>query len=455
LVGATFACESVANLDGQYSESAVPALRWGRGIPYNRLRENCFSRATGGKGETSEISERGGTDGTRATGDMGEYSRLSELQTQNFELRIAPLSHVSRFMRRRMNRVFAWIVASGLAFLWLPPGAVASNCLVETHLLGQGAALTLHLSAGCTEQEREARAVDAAQLLQAFKEGKGIDLLGVVVRGDLSLDMVPVGPLPPGLEGIKELQGREIRVIPGSLTMVDSVVRGAITHRSAQGLLVVKGPATFSGTRFEQRVDLSRSVFMQPVTLSGAIFLQESYFVQGRFLHGLVADKTSFGPHTRFHRSLFQGPVTFPQARFNGLAEFLEVVFEKDVNLSHAYFKLGTGFSGSHFQGLADFSDALFDSQAFFTFSLFEGNADFRRATFKSTADFSNAQFKGQDDFSTSSFKQGSQFTNATRSAPTQIPQERDNRTIQYTAIFILLAFGILLVIYRVRRGKA
>ncbi len=53
--------------------------------------------------------------------------------------------------------------------------------------------LTRHLSAGCTEQEREAQAVDAAQLLQAFREGKGIDLSGVVVRGDLSLDTVTRG----------------------------------------------------------------------------------------------------------------------------------------------------------------------------------------------------------------------------------------------------------------------
>ena len=353
-----------------------------------------------------------------------------------------------------MNRICLLIMVGGLALLWPLLDATGSNCVVETHLSGQGAALRLHLGAGCTEQEREARAVGAAQLLQAFKEGKGIDLLGVVVRGDLSLDMVPVGPLPPELEGIKELQGREIRVIPGSLAIVDSVVRGTITHRSAQGLLVVKGPATFRGTRFEQLVDLSRSVFIQPVTLSGAVFSQESYFVQGRFLRGMVADKTSFGPHTRFHRSLFQGPVTFQQARFNGLGEFLEVVFEKDVNLSRAYFKLGTGFSGSRFQGLADFSEASFDGQAFFTFTQFDGDADFRRVTFRSTADFSNASFKGKDDFSKASFEQGSQFTNATRSATVQAPPERDNEIIQYAVIAILLTFGALLIIYRVRRSR-
>jgi uncharacterized protein YjbI with pentapeptide repeats len=354
-----------------------------------------------------------------------------------------------------MNRICAWIVAGGLVFLRLPLVAAASNCQVETLASGSGMTLTRHLSAGCTEHDREAQAVDAAQLLQAFREGKGIDLSGVIVRGDLSLDLLPVGPLPPELEGMKELRGQEVRVIPGSMTIVDSVVRGTIMHRSAQGLLVVKGPVTFSGTRFEQLVDLSRTVFIQPVTLSGARFMRESYFVQGRFLRDVSAEKTAFGLHTRFHRSVFQGPVTFQQSRFNGLAEFLEVVFEKDANLSHTYFQLGTGFSGSRFQGLADFSEASFDREAFFTFTLFDRDADFRRATFRSTADFSDASFKGRDDFSTALFEKGSQFTRAARSAPIQAPPKRDNEIVQYAVIGMLLMFGALLIVYRIRRGKA
>ncbi len=309
-----------------------------------------------------------------------------------------------------------------------------------------------HLGADCTEQEREAQAVDATQLLQAFREGKGIDLSGVVIRGELTLDTLLVGPLPPELEGMKELQGREVRVIPGSMTIVNSVVRGAIRHQSTQGLLVVKGPVTFSGTRFEQLVDLSRAVFIQPVMLSGAVFSRESYFVQGRFLRDVFAEKTSFGSHTRFHRSVFQGPVTFQQSRFNGLVEFLEVGFEKDVDLSRTYFKLGTGFSGSRFQGLADFSEASFDREVFFTFTQFDGDAYFRRASFRSTADFSDASFKGRDDFSKAVFEKGAQFTRVVRSVTGQAPLGLENQTGQYAIILSLLVFGALLIVYLIRR---
>lgn len=350
-----------------------------------------------------------------------------------------------------MNRMCEWIMVGGLTILWLPLAAAASNCREETSAPGPGVTLTRHLGVDCTEQEREGRAVDATQLLQAFREGKGIDLSGVVVQGDLSLDTLPVGPLPPELEGMKELQGREVRVIPGSMRIVDSVVRGAIRHGSTQGLLVVKGPVTFSGTRFEQLVDLSRAVFIQPVTLSGARFLRESYFVQGRFLRDVFAENTAFGPHTRFHRSVFQGPVTFQQSRFNGLAEFLEVVFEKDVNLSRTSFKSGTGFSGSRFQGLADFSDASFDREAYFTFTLFDGDASFRRATFRSTADFSDASFKGRDDFSKTLFEKGPQFTGAARSATAQAPLGLDNQTVQYAIGLSVLVFIALLIVYVIR----
>jgi hypothetical protein len=187
------------------------------------------------------------------------------------------------------------------------------------------------------------------------------------------------------------------------------------------------------------------------VTLSGAVFLRESYFVQGRFLRDVFAEKTAFGPHTRFHRSVFEATVTFQQSGFNGLAEFLEVVFEKDANVSRTYFKSGTGFSGSHFHGLADFSEATFDREAFFTFTQFDGDAYFRRVTFRSTADFSDASFKGRDDFSKVYFEKGPQFARATRSATGPAPLGLENQTVQYAITLSLLVFSALLVAYLIR----
>lgn len=88
------AFESVANPVGQYSELAVLALRWAMVFRITGCGKTTFVRETGGKGETSETSERGGTGGTTATGETGEGSRFSERRIRNFEIRIAPFSHV-------------------------------------------------------------------------------------------------------------------------------------------------------------------------------------------------------------------------------------------------------------------------------------------------------------------------------------------------------------------------
>jgi hypothetical protein len=334
------------------------------------------------------------------------------------------------------------------AFVCLFP-APAFACLIDdASTSGQGL-LRIHLSASCTQADREAHAVNASTLLAALKQGRTVDLDGVVVRGDLSLETLPVATNPPLLDGIG-LQDDEIRVVAGGLLLVNSVVQGRITHRSANGTLVFSGPVSFAGTTFQDMVDLSRSVFSKNLILSGAVFLAEGYFVQGRFLGEVTGIKTAFGPHTRFHRSRFHGAVTFEQSGFTGLAEFLEVRFDRDAILARTYFKLGTGFSGSEFAGLADFSEALFDGDAFFTFTRFDGDAYFRRATFRATADFDDAQFNGREDFSKVFFEKGPQFMRAKRAGHAQ-SLGIENPQIQYAITLSLLLFSALLIAYLVR----
>ncbi len=347
----------------------------------------------------------------------------------------------------KLVRIAPWWIA---VLLCLLPAPSVAGCLVDGAAPGAQGSFKIHLGTACTKAEREAHAVEASTLLAALKRGQTVDVEGAVIRGDLALDTLPVVTDPPALDGILTSRDKEVRVIAGGVSVVNSVVQGKIVHRSAGGTLVFSGPVTFKGTTFEQMVDLSRSVFTQPVVLSGAVFLAEGYFVQGQFLGEVTGEKTAFGPHTRFHRTRFHEPVTLEQSGFSGLAEFLEVHFDRDANLARTYFKLGTGFSGSEFAALADFSEALFDGDAFFTFTRFDGDAYFRRATFRATADFDDAQFNGREDFSKVFFEKGPQFARAKRSGNAQ-SLGLENPQIQYAITLSLLLFSALLIAYLVR----
>ena len=347
----------------------------------------------------------------------------------------------------KLPHIGRWCLAT---LLYFSPASLSAGCLVSDAVPGAQGRFTVHLDAACTPAEREAHAVDASALLTALKRGETVDLNGVLIRGDVVLDTLPVVTAPPALDGILGPQEKEVRVIAGAVSIVNSIVQGRILHRSPEGTLVFSGPVTFTGTTFQQMVDLSRAVFTQPVLLSGAVFLAEGYFVQGRFLREVTGEKTAFGRHTRFHRSRFEGPVTFEQSGFSGLAEFLEVRFDRDANFARTYFKLGTGFSGAQFSGLTDFSDALFDGDAFFTFTQFDGDAFFRRVTFRAVADFDDAQFNGREDFSKAFFEKGPQFARAKGSGNSQA-LGIENPQIQYAITLSLLVFSAVLIAYLVR----
>src|SRR5215475_12363029 len=147
----------------------------------------------------------------------------------------------------------------GLLLLYCGPTieVAAGECRVES-ASSQGLFKT-HLSVECTKSERESRAIDAAALLAALKRGQTIDLKGVVIRGNLTFDALPVSSNPPVIEGVIAREDKEIRVITGSVSIQNSIIQGTVVHRSSEGMLVFSGPVTFAETIFEQTVDLSRS----------------------------------------------------------------------------------------------------------------------------------------------------------------------------------------------------
>ncbi|MFO0732848.1 MAG: pentapeptide repeat-containing protein [Nitrospiraceae bacterium] len=258
--------------------------------------------------------------------------------------------------------------------LWgCPVAAVWADCTVERSSDPSGPVLTIHLSRSCSEAEREARAIPAGELMAALLKGKGVDLSGVVVKGDVFFDELPVTKLEAltsitaqDRQALEPVKAEDLHVIQGPFVLTRSRVDGRLMNRLKGGYLVITGPVILTETRFGGQLDLSRTVYLGMVDLSKATFDAESYFVQSRFTQGAMYADTRFGPHARFHRSQFGGPAVFKAADFSGLSELLEVVFQQPANFTGVRFHLGTGFSGARCMAKCDFSDARFEREAFF-----------------------------------------------------------------------------------------
>lgn len=331
----------------------------------------------------------------------------------------------------------------------------STGCRYESGVNQQGGLFIRHLPKSCSEEDRERLSVPAADILEALKAGKGIDLLGVVVTGDLPLDQLSSRSLADSglqssrlVEALQSQRMTDVRIIKGAINLRDSRVRGHISTNLKDGFLVVAGPVNTSGTTFEGAVDLSHAAFLGTVDFSDTILLKEGFFVRALFTQATRFERTAFGTHTRFHRAVFADSVSFLRAGFNGLAEFLEVVFEKDASFARTYFKSGTGFSGSRFSQGLDFSEATFEREAYFLFTRCDGDAYFRRATFRSTADFSNAEFKGLDDFSKTYFEVAPTFQNTKRNPEHRSLGGLQNPKVLLAIVAALLCFTILFVFF-------
>lgn len=340
----------------------------------------------------------------------------------------------------------------------IPMTDAQAACLVEAPASGKQGALIRHLAPDCTPAEREANAVGSVAIMEAISKGQPVDLVGVVVRGDLIFDTLDVQTtqMPKGLTAeqqaaLNQLNVEELRLVRESVTIRDSVVSGALRHRSAKGTLQFDGPVDFHGTLFKEGVDLSRSAFQGAVDLSQAGFEKEAYFVQGQFARALNCKETKFGPHTRFHRSVFRGPVDCTGALFDGMAEFLEVTFELPAAFERARFGQGTGFSGSRFKQRADFAEAIFSREAFFGFALFEGEASFAGAQFLGSGDFSDAEFKKPDDLAKARFDQKPVFTGTKRLAQEPSGDVLKSPAGQYALTLFLLLAAALLLAYAIK----
>lgn len=349
----------------------------------------------------------------------------------------------------------------GILFMVLAASATSwGGCRVDAGL--DEAVMVRHVQGTCSPEEKMALAVSVDEVLTALQGGKGVDLKGIVLSGDLLLDQLPLQPFDPAVvrhaaivQRFEDESVSEVRAIQGPFSVEDVDVQGVMaTNLTASGYVVVQGPVSLRGTTIRRSIDLSRVVFLERADFSSMHVGHEGLFLRAAFARDADFTRTVFGTHSRFHQALFLGPAAFTDARFPGLAEFLQVSFDGEAGFSRTRFVQGTGFSGSRFRGASDFSEARFERDVYFRFTEFQGSAHFQRAVFRSTADFTEAQFQADADFRSVVFEKPPEFSGV------ELPEGLDNREgfqhAEYHTLIVSLTLLFLLVVaWSFRKNKA
>ena len=311
-----------------------------------------------------------------------------------------------------LSRLFHRLLCLGGVFV-ISVGSVATiyACELKESSIEESDVFLRHLIGSCTAEEREALAISTDSLFQAIQVGKNVDLQGVVIIGNLMFDQLPLQPISaPSLPSVvaqrivAERRIRQARIIPGSISVRDSVIQGNWATNLRNEVLIIAGNVFITGTTFQQSVDFSQTVFLRNADFSNSNIRYEGFFIRTHFEEQANFDEVMFGTHTRFHRGRFSQDVSFLKSQFAGLAEFLEVTFEKRAYFANSKFLMGTGFSGAVFSGPSNFSETEFHRETFFRFASFQQAANFHDATFKEVSDFTEVKFAETPDFSSVEF---------------------------------------------------
>lgn len=310
----------------------------------------------------------------------------------------------------------------------------------------------VHVEGPCLSGEEAAFAVKGADLLEALAQGKRIDLDHVLVVDQVMLDLLPQQALseypviPPSVGKLLNEKGiTAVRVIPEAISIRHSRFEKVLATNLVEGALLILGTVDFTGTVFQQSIDLSKTVFVGPVRFSNARIDFEGFFIGSQFTQGVDFSHVIFGTHSRFHQAQFRDRVTFAEAHFTGVAEFLEVEFQQAADFSRTAFASGTGFSGSVFKGPADFSAISAVHEIYFRFTEFRESVTFAKAQFHTVVDFSNARFDGAKDFSGAEFRTMPELTGS--NLPLDVVSVQNGRRL-YSQVGIFLGLVILVLCY-------
>ncbi|GJL60659.1 MAG: hypothetical protein NPIRA03_35160 [Nitrospirales bacterium] len=310
----------------------------------------------------------------------------------------------------------------------------------------------VHVEGPCLPGEEAAFAVKGADLLEALVQGKRIDLDHALVVDQVMLDLLhqraisEYSSIPPSVgKSLNEKGITTVRVIPETISIRHSRFEKVLATNLVEGALLILGAVDFTGTVFQQSIDLSKTVFVGPVRFADARVDFEGFFIGSQFAQGVDFSHVTFGTHSRFHQAQFRDRVTFADTHFTGIAEFLEVEFQQAADFSRTAFASGTGFSGSIFKGPADFSAISAVHELYFRFTEFRESVTFANAQFHTVVDFTDARFDGAIDFSGAEFRTMPELTGS--NLPRDVASVQNGRRT-YVQVGIFLGLVILVLCY-------
>ncbi|NJN70899.1 MAG: hypothetical protein HC801_11935, partial [Nitrospira sp.] len=151
-----------------------------------------------------------------------------------------------KFLRlAQMMGLGSYIALAVVGMIAMEPLAANATCVIEQHVSDTEAGLIIHLPPTCSPDERDAYVVPGETVIDAIAKGRRVDLVGVIIRGDLNFDRLE-SKAAEGSNGDEYEQ----RVVLAALRIRDSDVQGALRHRSLGGVLRFEGPVDFQGSRF-------------------------------------------------------------------------------------------------------------------------------------------------------------------------------------------------------------
>ena len=153
-----------------------------------------------------------------------------------------------------------------------------------------------------------------------------------------------------------------------------------------------------------QKIETKKITINRNIDFSNCVFKYEVYFEN---------DKKLLFDSTHFHKTTFNGNITFFNSKFY-LTKFEDVVLQGDDYIVFAKCSLyKVEFHNVNFRGNIQFDQSEMKDVSFKNCT-FKGKTDFSKASFKGKSEFLNCTFKGNTDFREVSFKEKSEFLNCT-----------------------------------------